>query len=104
MLTYQIGDSPSRLAIMFSVAYNQLQYRNHFGTAVIDSEGQGQAEVIDQLFATMYTDLEFYSRPGRSHSLANDGIPSFASDGSYRIRGSMSDRGKAIIKLNIAHA
>ena len=101
MLTYQIGDSPSRLAIMFSVAYNQLSYRNHFGTAVIDIDSEQDEKC---LFARMYTDLGFYSRPGRVHSLANDGIPNFASDGKFQIRGSMSDRGKGIIKLNISNA
>ncbi|OXA51932.1 Actinoporin Or-A [Folsomia candida] len=35
VLTYQIGDSPRRVAVIFSVPYNQLQYRNHFGTAIV---------------------------------------------------------------------
>ncbi|OXA40477.1 tereporin-Ca1 [Folsomia candida] len=113
VLTYQIGDSPRRVAVMFSVAYNQLQYRNHFGTAIVTgfdlensalfthSEDEEEDEVT-LLFDRMYQDADFYQRGGRAHSLANDVVPMWTTDGAYQIRGTMSDRGKAIVKLNIS--
>ncbi len=133
MVTYRVGDSQRRIAIMFSVAYNQLQYRNHFGTAILAQEeiceklGHSQSCIshlnvptilehssedeedeegtTSLLFERMYQDSEFYQqRGGRCHSLANDGVPMWANDGVYQIRGTMSDRGKAIIKINITPA
>jgi len=114
---------------MFSVAYNQLQYKNQFGMGlltrkdlqhpnsdclpiptVLNEDGiiinklelDGEDEIAE-LFDKMYSDEEFYDQgEGRNHSLANNGVPMFCNDGEYQIRGTMSDRGKAIIKLNIA--
>jgi len=117
VVTYRIGDSNRRLAVMFSVAYNQLQYRNHFGTAIVpDLELEGEAvchfdpahsddeDEASLLFERMYQDSGFYKKLGRAHCLANDGVPMWISDGIQQVRGTMSDRGKAIIKLNITSA
>jgi len=105
---------------MFSVEYNQLQYRNHFGSAIINGfdeeeeishgshshEGglhsdEEEEDQVALLFERMYQYEDFYSRLGRAHSFANDALPMWISDGIHQIRGTMSDRGKAIIKLNI---
>jgi len=77
VITYQLGDLPERLAIMFAVPYNQLEFRNHFGVALIDvihPSKASETEGLDQevsLFKRMYQDPQFYDRPGRNHCIVS---------------------------------
>jgi hypothetical protein len=77
VITYQLGDLPQRLSVMFSVPYNQLEFRNHFGVALIDvvhPTNPACEEGMDQevtLFKRMYQDSQFYDRPGRNHCLVS---------------------------------
>lgn len=65
MLTYQVGDTPMRFAVMFSVPYNQLAERNHFGVAFLDDSSVNSGLVGSSLFNRMYNDETFYGRPDR---------------------------------------
>jgi len=116
VLSYRIGNTEERVSVMFAVPYNQLQYRNHFGTAlstgfecelaqIKERKHDAFEDEVTLLFDKMYSEREFYEKEGHVHSMANDGMDgklAIATKGGFQIRGTMSDRGKSIIKLNVA--
>jgi len=101
VMTYQVGDSQLRLAVMFSVPYNQLAEQNHFGIAFLDDSSVNSGLVGSSLFNRMYNDETFYGRPDRKMCPANGSIRLWIDNGDYGICGTMNERGKAIIKLDI---
>jgi len=101
VLTYQVGDSPLRFAVMFSVPYNQLAERNHVGIAFLDDSSVNSGLVGSSLFNRMYNDETFYGRPDRKMCPANGSIRLWIDNGDYGICATMNERGKAIIKLDV---